>query len=654
MMVGARRDRVKIKITDSLRRLITFLKVAPLLGLNYSQMGELLDCYENGSEARKPVGEGGKALYAITVHDIIYNAARGHDPSSLDRSLLEQKIIDYLLEKVAPQRDVEAKKAMVKELARNLLEAWENGLEAKYGELQKSGRETYIRMSINDWVARCYRMTDGELTEFAQRGGLKDPFVAIALSLEIMRRATQRVTGEAIKADPQQMAMLALLLQPGTVGVDVGAGKTFPNVLMMLVYRFALGKDLFRGIITDPSAALPQYKQGVYKQMFELAGLEVKDGVEAFGRYDIEGIISAMGNGNKIVLLDPTVQTHLVNLWATAGQRGIVLKMAMLRSHITLIDEYQDPMQSPMSAIIAGLTQNFEAKGAHKDYYEKGKAIFDALREGKIRYEALPEGKTGRFWFENKEGKFDLSEEALDYLRERLKGTLDVGKKGKKGEDSGIVEAILRGMNMVRKAGAGDGEEFDIGEHGTIHPVNRDGRLAENSHFQSVYMQLGIAFARGEFSPEQLARLIKVSRTEMSTSLSLVLSNIFSFVSGASGTIDGLDALTMSKLGTGQVNLSALTARGAIEAKIGGEITNEMIIGKGKASDAMDDVVARAVEAAKQKAVIIANPLLTDGQVKALKQALEDNGYQGKIEVIGSRPHNATAIAENAKRGDII
>ena len=648
VMVGARRDRVKIEITDSLKRLITFLEFAPRLGLSHSQMDELLDRYEQVSEARKPVVEAAEDWYAIIVHDIV-NGRR------------TKEIKDLLAKKVAPQKEVEAKKAMVAELVKNLKNAWERpawkGLKHRYKKLQKNGRETYIRMSIKDWMARCYRMTDGELKEFAQGSGFKDPFVAIALATEIMRRATQRVKGRVIEPDPQQLAMLALLLESKMVGVDVGAGKTFPNVLMMLVYRFTLGKDLFRGIITDPSEALPQYKQDEYKEMFELAGLKVFDGVEHFERNDIEGIISAMKDGNTVVLLDPTVQTHLVNLWATAGRRGIALKMAMLRSHLTLIDEFHDPMQSPMSAIIAGLTQNLDAKGAHKDYYEKAVAIWQALRQGGIEYEASPEGKKGKFWFENKAGTPDFSEGALDFLYKTLKGRVDVGKKGKKGKDSGIVEAILKGMNMVRRAEAGEGEEFGIGEKGAIHPIE-NGKLAENSHFQSVYMQLGIAFARGEFSPEQLARLIKVSRTEMSTSLSLVLSNIFSFVSGASGTIGGLDALTMSKLGTGQVNLSALTARGAISAKIKGGITRKMIIGRGEASEAMGVVVRRAIRDARQKAVIIANPLLTDGQVEALKQALKESGYQRKyqrkIEVIGSRTHNAIAIAENARKGDII
>ncbi|MGB2599085.1 MAG: hypothetical protein WBC99_01415, partial [Candidatus Omnitrophota bacterium] len=416
--------------------------------------------------------------------------------------------------------------------------------------------------------------------------------------------------------------------------------------------------------------------------------LNTFDAKTAHAAKNFKGIIGAYGNSRTIVVIDPTTLTHLRNMWSERGKgwTGGQLKMAMLSAKITLLDEFHEPMQSKMSAIIAGLSVSFDAAKTHREKFENAQTLFNALEASGVRFSGTrtmgdADSATGARFFLNQDGRFDMNKQARAQFGKALKGInrnilkrigAQFNRDGSLASINGMVESVLRGKWMHRVTRGkveGKVQPYDVrtvkdGGDGRYHPVDlRNGKLQESSTFNDVYMQLGIGLSEakskgltGAKLHQLLADRITVSKTTMSTSLSLSLATMFDHVCGASGTIQGLGGLTMAKIGTSSVNLSAVDVEQAIRAKLGqkgldGEMADVFATAMtGKAgAKAYESCIKRARAASLAgEVVIIADPFLSQRQIDSVKKALSADGIT--VNEIGAMTTDALSKAKGLGR----
>ncbi|MFH1847691.1 MAG: hypothetical protein ABH825_00560 [Candidatus Omnitrophota bacterium] len=611
------------------------------------------------------------------------------------KEVLTEAIKEGNVEFMANVFGADSKGGMIETLALRMAKAWEKGIGEKVMGKEQSFKEAYselknapkgtdmgkMRESVERITQRAEEFFDmgvadpakfdakrKEITGMTDR--VEQAAEALAFSLAGMKLTLMKEAGLDVQQakkmglDMQQFMMVTLLARGRMVGMDVGSGKTWAIAVFMGMNKLILGEN-FRADIIDPSSARIQYlgvgegKQ--YTEFFKKMGLETYDAVEAHAKKDIAGIINALNSSSKIVILDPTTITHLKNMWSEHRD----LKHAMLRARVKMVDEFHEPMQSKMSAIIAGMTHDFDGTvtGREKQMYERGRDVFKAVSGIKIAADRKAaenlnlEGKAARF--KNERGQWDLNDAALEKLGKALskyEGMREFEFKDGKLKRSGVVHSVLNGMRMWEvKLEGGEKQQVDTGLDDAYHPIDvQSGKLQKDSTFNDVYMQLGMAFAEAKRSGitgeaalhKHLATRIKVSQTTMSTSLSLSMTNMFSRVCGASGTISGLVSLTGAKLGAKHTNLSAITIEDAIRGKIKAEDVNTFNM----AEATPEKVAERAIEAANAgEAVFIADPLLSPATIRIIREKLEKAGIT--VKEIGSTTTNATEIAESLRGG---
>jgi len=208
------------------------------------------------------------------------------------------------------------------------------------------------------------RSADGEV--------VMDPMKAIAAVDAITSKLLTK-TGESIgpRLDIQQKLMLFCTLKNSTIGMNVGTGKTYPNVQDFMVRRIMLG-DAFRGrLICD--AARSQYVnenemddagnfqyekdnkdnyvevngekvklRNVYYDMFKSVGLKPYDATNSFNDHTSPDAIALKYNDpSALIVVTSETQAHLVNQWKNSPD----LKKAMLQGACITIDEFHETLQ---------------------------------------------------------------------------------------------------------------------------------------------------------------------------------------------------------------------------------------------------------------------------------------------------------------------
>ncbi|MDD3906540.1 MAG: hypothetical protein PHS46_08490, partial [Candidatus Omnitrophica bacterium] len=200
-------------------------------------------------------------------------------------------------------------------------------------------------------------------------------------------------------------------------------------------------------------------------------------------------------------------------------------------------------------------------------------------------------------------------------------------------------------------------------EDGTqkIRPMDESGERMDNSVISDVWTQYFIMKKEG-LSPES----ISVSETAYQASTAIALAGTYSFMKGASASIEMLGVMTEGRLGSEIRNISAGDIYNAISVKImeklaSGKTLSSALLTRDLSLTQAEQMVtwikAEKAEHGSNHSVIYGDITLDAKTADAMAATLKGEGYAVHIidsrKVIDGEVVDPTALAEGAKQGDI-
>ncbi|MDD3906483.1 MAG: hypothetical protein PHS46_08205, partial [Candidatus Omnitrophica bacterium] len=608
----------------------------------------------------------------------ILGGLRGFREGSQDRDFnsgrVAENIIKFWLEK--PGADGKSYKDIYEE----------EGVSARAGELISA----YDTARQETASLERSRNESNLLEAFGGRGSLlrQDGSVDVGRTMAFLDTALKMKTSGGVELDAGQKIELMMLLCDITTGMNTGTGKTYPIVLDAMARKIALGDDARIRIIAESNLGQYATKGNENDALFRSVGLEAENlkarWDSSSGNHELmtSGMRELFNSSDKVLVSDSATIQHLVNEWRNSAE----LKIAMLKANCTTIDEFHQTIQSKISAIVADNARDFNPSKFSEDaaraeigdrvwsavmrvgdgitvYRDRDK--FNASRDSKACILIGPRGVETISYIAGEKFK----EAGVDLRVDKEAGVIDGG-------DRYMLERALYVKNTVSMSDVDRAPEATRQEiqraarecfygledgTGKIRPMDESGERMDNSVISDVWTQYFIMKKEG-LSPES----ISVSETAYQASTAIALAGTYSFMKGASASIEMLGVMTEGRLGSEIRNISAGDIYNAISVKImeklaSGKTLSSALLTRDLSLTQAEQMVtwikAEKAEHGSNHSVIYGDITLDAKTADAMAATLKGEGYAVHIidsrKVIDGEVVDPTALAEGAKQGDI-